>query len=173
MKKIIIRFGFYAALLELLLFLLIAFVIWLFNPGHEAQGFIGWVNLLCPLLFVYFGIRYYRDRCNNGVLPFMSGLKMGLLITLLPAFSFALIETIFVIYIEPDFYERISRYELEEYRKALSPGDFAIKAKQAKEQLALSNNPIFNFTMMVLTVSALGTIITVISAAILHRKPAR
>jgi hypothetical protein len=170
MKKIILRYGAYGALAELLLFVLTWIVIWLFNPSHKVQGYIGWINLLCPLLFVYFGIRYYRDQLNSGQLTFLKAIKIGLLITLIPAIAFALIETIFVIYIEPDFYANVMKYDLEQYRKALSPGDFAIKANELKAQLALSNQPIFNFVMMVITVFALGTITTVISGLFLMKK---
>jgi phosphatidylglycerophosphate synthase len=173
MKKIILRYGAYGALLELIIFLLIALVIWLFDPSHKVQGYIGWVNLICPLLFVYFGIRYFRDHSNKGELSFMTALKIGLLISLIPAFAFALIETIFVIYIEPDFYEKVSKFDLEEYRKVLSPEAFSVKEKEVKEQLVLSNNPVYNFGMMMLTITALGTIVTVISSLILYKKTAR
>jgi hypothetical protein len=170
MKKIILRYGAYGALAELLLFVLTWLVIWLFNPSHATQGYIGWVNLLCPLLFVYFGIRYYRDQLNSGEVTFLNAIKIGLLITLIPALAFAVIETVFVIYIEPDFYENISKYDLEQYRKTLSAEAFTIKAKEVKEQLALSNNPAFNFVMMVITVFALGTITTVISGLLLMKR---
>jgi hypothetical protein len=170
MKKIILRYGAYAALSELIIFILIWLVIWLFSPSHVVQGYIGWVNLLLPLAFIYFGIRYYRDKVNNGHITFLHALKMGLLICLIPAFAFALIETVFVIYIEPDFYEKIAQYDLEQYRKALSPEAFALKAKAMKEQLVLSNNPFFNFSMMVLSITALGVIATLISSLLLFKR---
>jgi hypothetical protein len=170
MKKIILRFGAYAALLELVIFLLIALIIWLSEPSHKVQGYLGWVNLLLPLLFVYFGIRYFRDHFNKGELTFLTALKIGLLITLIPAFAFALIETVFVIYIEPDFYERTFQYDLEEHRKVLSPEAFSHKEKEVKEQLVLSNNPFFNFAMMMLMITALGAIVTSVSSLLLYRK---
>ncbi|MES2277333.1 MAG: DUF4199 domain-containing protein [Bacteroidota bacterium] len=173
MKKIVLRYGTYAALAELVIFVLIWLVIWLFNPSHTAQGYIGWVNLLCPLLFIYFGIRYYRDKVNNGQVTLLKALAIGLLITLIPAIAFALIETVFVIYIEPNFYENIAKYDLEQYRKTLSPVAFAAKAKEMQQQVVLSNNPAYNFCMMVVSIASLGTIATVISSLILQRKTAK
>src|ERR1700748_1498685 len=160
MKKIILRFGAYAALLELIIFLLIWVAIWLFNPSHEVQGYIGWVNLLCPLLFVYFGIRYYRDRVNGGNITFIQAIKMGLLIVILPAVAFAIIETTYVLYINPQFYENLSKYDIEQYRKVLPSQQFAIKLNQIHQQIESEKNPLFNFTAMFFTVGALGIIVT-------------
>src|SRR5476651_626916 len=115
MKKIILRYGAYAALAELVLFVLTWFVIWLFKPSHAVQGNIGWVDLLCPLLFIYFGVRYYRDKVNNGHLSFLEAVKVGLLITLIPAFAYAIIETVYVLYIDPKFYENLAKYDIEAY----------------------------------------------------------
>ncbi|TWI96229.1 uncharacterized protein DUF4199 [Mucilaginibacter frigoritolerans] len=170
MKKTALRYGGYAALAELLFFVLTWLIIRLTGIGHKAQGNIGWADLLCPLVFVYFGIRYYRDHVNNGSITFLQALKIGLLIVLIPAFAFALIETTYVIYINPKFYETVYTFDIEEYRKTLSPAQFDIKLKELKQQVALSNNPFFNFGMMVLTIMALGTIITIISAILLKRR---
>jgi Protein of unknown function (DUF4199) len=171
MKKTALRYGGYAALAELLFFVLTWLIIRLAGMGHKGQGNIGWVDLLCPLVFVYFGIRYYRDRINNGSITFLQALKVGLLIVLIPAIAFALIETTYVIYIDPKFYETVYAYDMEEYRKTLAPAEFAIKLKELKQQVALNNNPFFNFMMMVLTIIALCTIVTVISSVLLKRRP--
>jgi hypothetical protein len=168
MKKVVLRYGGYAALAELIFFVLTWLIIRLAGLGHQAQGNIGWVDLFCPLFFIYFGIRYYRDKLNNGHITFLKAVKVGLLIVLIPAFAFALIETIYVIYIEPKFYENVYSYDIEEYRKTLPPAQFAVKLKEIKEQVALSNNPFFNFSMMVLIIAAIGTIITVISSILLR-----
>jgi amino acid transporter len=173
MKKVILRYGGYAALFELIIFVLIWVVIYLFNPSHKIQGYIGWVNLLCPLIFIYFGIRYYRDNFNNGHITFLNAVKIGLLIALIPALAFALIETVYVIYIDPKFYETIARYDLEQYRKTLSPEAFALKVKEMKQQLVISNNPVYNFVTMILIIGALGTLTTLISAVLLKRKQSK
>src|SRR5471030_96232 len=170
MKKTILRYGGYAALFELIIFVLIWVIIWLFNPSHMVQGYIGWVNLLCPLLFVYFGIRYYRDRVNSGNISFIQAIKIGLLITILPAIAFAIIETTYVLYIDPHFYENLSKYDIAQYRKALSPEQFAIKLKQIEQQLEADKNPLINLTGMFFTVGALGIIVTVISSLLLMRR---
>jgi hypothetical protein len=170
MKKAIWRYGLYAGVAELVLFVLIWVVIYVTHINQEIQGAISWVNLLCPLIFVYFGIRYYRDRVNNGHISFLNAVKLGLLIVIIPAVSFAVIESVYVLVIDPNFYHNVSLYTLEQYRKTLPPAQFAIKVKEVNEQVALDNNPIFNFVMMVLTIGALGTLATLASALLLFRK---
>jgi len=48
--------------------------------------------------------------------------------------------------------------------KTLPPAEFAVKLKAVKQELVLDKNPVYNFVMMVLTIGALGIIITVISS---------
>lgn len=170
MKKIVLRYGTYAGLAELLIFVLIYVVIALFKPSHQVQGYIGWVNLLCPLLFVYFGMRYYRDVANNGALTFLEALKIGLLIVIIPAIAFGVVETVFVTWIEPDFYKTIAQHDLEAYRKALSPAEFAIKAKQIEANLKANQNPVTNFIFTSVMIAALGIFATLISAVLLFKK---
>jgi len=172
MKKIVLRYGTYAALAELIFFVLTWFVIWLFKLGHQAQGNIGWVDLVCPLIFIYFGIRYYREKVNNGAITFLKALQIGLLISLMAAFAFALVETTYTIYIEPDFNANLMKYDLEQYKKTLSAVQYAAQVKAEQQRLAISNNPVYNFPIMVVTITAFGAIITLISGLFLFKKSA-
>jgi hypothetical protein len=171
MKKTVLRYGAWAALFEFICFVLIWLIIDITHIDHETQGTIGWINLLCPLIFVYFGIRYYRDKVNGGYINFLQALKLGMLIVIIPAVSFAIIESVYVLVIQPKFYENITNYDIEQYRKVLPPAKFALKVKEMKEELALNNNPFYNFTVMVLMISALGSIMTLASAVLLSRRP--
>jgi len=171
MKKIVWKYGGYAALFELITFILTWLLIDITHVDHKVQGFIGYVTILSPLLFVYFGIRYFRDRVNDGSISFLKALQVGLLIVIVPTVSFAIIETVYVLYIDPHFYENIAKYDIEQYRKALPPAAFAAKVKQINAEVAMNNNIVYNFCGMILTVGALGTIVALICSVILRRKP--
>lgn len=170
MKKIILRYGAYSALFELVSFVLVWLLLTMVRIDIGVQGTIGWVVIVCPLVFVYFGMRYYRDQVNNGSLSFGKALQIGLIMILIPALAYALIETVYVEYLNPKFYENIGKFEIAEYRKTLSPAALAIKLKEIKQELAMNANPFYNFSMMVLIIYALGTIITVLSALLLMRR---
>jgi len=79
-----------------------------------------------PLLFIYFGIRYYRDRVSDGSISFMQALKVGLLIVILPTVSFAIIERFMCCISILKFYENIAAYDIEQYRKVLSPASLLL-----------------------------------------------
>jgi hypothetical protein len=170
MKKVILRYGTYGALAELIFFVLTWVIIYITGMGHKAQGYIGWIDLICPLAFVYLGTRYYRDKVNNGSITFMQALKVGILIVLIPALAYGLIETVYVTWIDPHFYENIAKYDLEQYRKTLSPSQFDAKMKAMHQQMLMNKNPLFNFCMMVISIVALGTIVTVISSLLLKKQ---
>ena len=171
MKKIVYRYGWYAALFELIFFVLAWLIFGLAKVQDPAlQGNLGWVCIICPMIFVYFGIRYYRDNVNGGTITLLKALQVGLLIVIIPTLSYALIETVYVIYLDPHFYERIMSNEADLYRKTLSPAAFSAKVKEMKEHMAVYKNPLYNFMAMVLMIGALGTIVAVISSFILWRK---
>ena len=171
MKKIVLRYGTYAGIFELITFVLTWLLIDITHIDHKVQGAIGYVTIISPLVFVYFGIRYFRDRVNNGSITFLKALQVGLLIVIIPTVSFAIIETVYVLYIDPHFYENIAKYDIEQYRKILPPAAFAAKVKEINAEVAMNNNIVYNFIGMILTIGALGTIVTLISSVILRKKP--
>lgn len=171
MKKVVLRYGIYAGLAELICFVLIWLFFYITHAGHKVQGVIGYINIFCPLLFVYFGIRYYRDKVANGSISFLGALKIGLLIVIIPTLSFALVETVYVLYIEPNFYANVAAYDIEQYRKALNAAQFAAKMKEIKQQLETEKSPVYNFLAMVLTIGSVGVIMSLISALLLMRRP--
>jgi hypothetical protein len=171
MKKIILRYGTYAGIFEFITFVLTWLIIDITNIDHEVQGFIGLFTILAPLVFIYFGVRYYRDHINNNSISFLKAIQVGMLILIIPTVSFAIIETVYVLYIDPKFYENIAAYDIEQYRKVLSPAQFAIKLKEIKEHVAMNNNLVYNFVGMILYTGALGTIVTLISSVLLMKRP--
>jgi hypothetical protein len=170
MKKAVLRFGTYSALAELLSFVACWLILSVSHMSIDAQGNLGWVAILCPLIFIYFGIRYYRDRVGDGSITFLAALKVGLLITIMPSLFYALIETIYVTLIDPKFYENIYLKELEVYKTTLSAAKYAAKVKALKDELAMDNKPLFNFSTITLFIAACGAIVSLICALLLWRR---
>ena len=170
MKKAVLRFGTYSALAELLSFVACWLILSVSHMSIDAQGNLGWAAILCPLIFIYFGIRYYRDRVGDGSITFLGALKIGLLITIMPSLFYALIETIYVTLIDPKFYENIYLKQLEVYKTTLSAAKYAAKAKALKDELTMDNNPLFNFSTITLFIAACGAIVSLICALVLWRK---
>jgi len=170
MKKAVLRFGTYSALAELLSFAACWLILSVSHLSIAAQGNLGWAAILCPLVFIYFGVRYYRDQFSDGTISFLTALKIGLLITIVPSLFYALIETIFVTLIDPKFYYNIYLRELDEFRKTYNAAEYAAKINELKQQLAMDNNPLYNFGAITLFIAACGVIVSLICALVLSRK---
>jgi hypothetical protein len=171
MKKAILRFGTYSALAELLSFVACWLILSVSHMSIDAQGNLGWAAILCPLVFIYFGVRYYRDRIGDGSITFLGALKIGLLITIMPSLFYALIETIFVTLIDPHFYSNIYLKELDEYRKTMSAAEFTAKMNEMKQEMVRNNNPLYNFSAITLFIASCRVIVSLICAVLLRKKP--
>lgn len=168
MKNTILRYGFYSALILTILFILGLVVSEYF--GFTASEVFGYVSMIISLLFVFIGIKHFRDKVNNGVVSFGKALLIGILISLIAAITFGVIDLIYIIFINPDFATEYYAHAIEQYRATLSEIDFKEKLIELEAQKELFMNPFVSFLLMTVTVLILGFIISLISALILQRK---
>ncbi|MDY7394504.1 DUF4199 domain-containing protein [Aureibaculum sp. 2210JD6-5] len=168
MKNTILRYGLWSIFSILILFTISSIV--LKGLSYSAQEVFGYASIIVSLLFVYFGIKHFRDRENNGILTFGKGLLIGILITLFAAFAFGLYNVIYVEYINPNFMADYYNKLVEEANNTLSGAELQAKLKEMEEQKNLFANPFMNFLLMAATVFMLGFIISIISSLILKRK---
>ncbi len=130
---------------------------------------ITYTAMVISLCFVYFGLRYFRDVQNGGTLSFWQGIKLGLLISLVPSVVFGICDVIYVTFINPHFAENYEASALQQLKASTPAADFPAKAAALKESMAFFKNPLGDFIMMFLNVIAIGLIITVISTFMLKR----
>ncbi|MBC7848093.1 MAG: DUF4199 domain-containing protein [Chitinophagaceae bacterium] len=168
MKKIILRSGLYSGLTLVGLFLI---TMWIGKSiSYSVQEAIGYVGMILSLIFVYFGMRQYRDTVNGGTLTFGTGLRVGLLIVLIPTLLFGIFDVLYTSVINPGFYDEYCSAVLSKMKADLPAREYEIKAAEMKEQVAMfKNQPVFQFIVMSLTVFLIGLIITVISALMLRK----
>ena len=169
MKKIALRYGLYAASILIGLFLLKWTI--LGNDNFDLQEILGWASMVLALLFVFFGIKHYRDHVNQGALSFGKGMKVGLLIVLLPALAFGVFDVIYLEFINPEFFDKYYGFHLTQMQQSLPPAEFESWKKQMETSRGILQNPLVNFLVMSATIFIIGVIVTVISSLILMRKP--
>jgi len=162
MKQTVLRYGLWSGLVICLLFLA-SFLIF-HDTNFEAQEVFGYTSIILSLLFVFFGMRHYRDKVNNGVLSFGRGMKVGTLIVLIPSLIFGLFNILYVIVINPGFYKRY----MEHMKETMPAAEYQVAAKE----MEMWANPMFSFAIMAVTVFMIGMIVTVISSLILRRRAA-
>jgi len=165
MIKTFLRYGLYSATFIVALF---AFNMWIGGFGTTMVA--GYLTMVLALCFVYFGLRYYRDKQNNGVLSFGQGLKLGMLITLAPSIAIGLFDIVYIKYINPGFYDKYLAAELVKLKARVPADQYEAQAAALREQMANLSQPWADFLFMFAQVAAIGLIITVISTFILKRK---
>ena len=169
MKNTILRYGIYSAITICLL----ALAGWFLgkNLDYSIQEVIGYTSMVVSLLFVYFGIKHFRDKENGGVVSFGKALLIGVLISLIASLAFGILDVIYIKYINPDFMSEYYAHMVDQMRNSLPKEEFEIKFEELETQKELFSNTFMSFFLMSLTVFMIGFIISLISALILQRKP--
>ncbi|MEM8999481.1 MAG: DUF4199 domain-containing protein [Bacteroidota bacterium] len=148
MKVAIVKFGSYG-----LVFAFAAFLAGLYFDITTNVA-LGYATIIISLLFVYAGIRYFRDKENNGKLSFKQAIITGLLISTCTAIGIAIADYVYTTTINPDFFM--------EYAAKLKEKDPSAKIQEfTSGQAAL---------FMFVVVFIIGLIISLLSSLILQRK---
>jgi len=170
MKQTVLRYGGYAALFVILFFAITWFI---FGNNvasdYATQEIVGYVGIFLATSFAFFGIKYYRDKVNNGHLSFGQGLKVGLLIVLLAALAFAVVDLVYVVFVNPDFFESYYNYQVGQMKASMAPERFQEKLEEMESQKKIMSNPLVLFLLMFFTVVIIGLIVSVVSALVLKR----
>ena len=169
MKNSFMRYGVYAGIF-LIAFNNLTWAVAKFTGNNSILSEVtGYAAIIVCLSFVYFGIRWYRDKQNGGVLTFGQGLKTGMLIVLIPSVCFGLLDVLYITLIDPHFYEKYMQAQEALMKAKLPPAVFAIKAPEMRAQMQFYSKPPVDFVIMFLTVACVGIVVTVISTFILKR----
>ena len=152
MNSTILRYGFYSLLTAAILFL--AGLLLGEDLSMNTKAIVGYASMVVSLLFVFFGIKHYRDKENNGSITFRNAFILGVAITLFAAVGFAIVDYIYTAVINPEF---MTQYIAE------------MKANGSTEEIPEYGST-FLATIMFLTVLIIGIIITILSGLILSRK---
>jgi len=152
MKTTILRYGFFSLIAAVVLFL--AALVLGQELSSTTQMVIGYISMTISLLFVFFGIKHYRDQENNGSITFRKAFILGIFISVFAAVGFAIIDYIYTAVINPDW---IANY-VQTQRDLGYEGEIP---DHTSSSLAV---------FMFLIVMVVGIIITILSALILQRK---
>lgn len=169
MKKTVLRYGLYGAICIIVIFSLTWMFFSVSSDNYAQQEVVGYTTIILSMIFVFFGIRHYRDKFNNGNISFLQGLKLGVLIVIFPSLAFALMNLLYVVVLDPDFTEKYYAHEVEKLRASLPASELQAKLTEMEMQKEMFSSPAISSIVMFLTVFIIGLIVTVISALILKR----
>jgi hypothetical protein len=167
MKKTVLRYGLFSAITIVILFTASWFIFR--DSNFEAQEVFGYTSMVLSLLFVFFGIKHYRDKENGGQLTFGQGMKVGLLIVLIPALIFGIFDIFYTTVLNPGFLDRYYTAEVAKMQQSLSASEFQAAKAELDAEKEMFSKPGVAPLVMFLTVFIIGVIVTVISSLILKR----
>jgi hypothetical protein len=168
MKNTVIKYGLYALISGFVLFGLPFFLG--MGVDFDYGELIGYTSMVLSLLFVYFGIKHYRDKVNNGKVSLGKSIGIGMLIALFSAIGVAVFDYIYTTIINPEFASEYLEYSIKKMQETLSAEELKVKTAELKQQMEDYGSPSFMAFMMFASVMILGFIISLISGLILQRK---
>lgn len=168
MKQVIFRYGMYGAITILALSAIHFFLI-MPNVSLDKAEIAGYLTMILSMIFVFMGIRYYRDHVNKGSLSFGQGMKLGVLIVLIPAVFFGIFDILYTEVINPSWLDTYYADYAEKIKASSLPGKVEEKLKDLQKQKDIFSNPILQFLLMTATVFIIGLIATIISSLALRR----
>jgi hypothetical protein len=170
MKKTILTFGLISGVLSSVM--MVATVPFLDKIGFDRGEFFGYTAIVLSFLLVFFGIRSYRDNVGHGQITFTTGFVVGISITLISCVFYVVTWEVLYFTVLHDFMDKYGAYMIEKL-KASGASAAAVQAQlqQLKKYKEQYENPLFNAAMTFIEPFPVGLVITLISAAVLRKKP--
>lgn len=170
MKKTILVFGLISGALSSLM--MVATVPFVDKIGFDKGEYVGYTAIVLSFLLVFFGIRSYRDNVGNGQITFAKGFTVGIAITLISCVFYVVTWEVLYFTVMHGFMDKYSTYMVEKLKASgASAAAIQAEAQQMEKYKELYENPFFNAAMTFIEPFPVGLIITLISAAVLRKKP--
>jgi hypothetical protein len=170
MKKTILTFGLISGAFSSLM--MVSTVPFEHMIGFDRAEYLGYTLIVLSFLLVFFGIRSYRDNVLNGQITFAKAFVVGISIALITCICYVVTWEILYFTILHDFMDQYGAYLIEKARASgASPAALQAQLEQLKQYKQMYENPLYNAAVTFLEPFPIGLAVTLISAAVLKRKP--
>jgi len=170
MKRTVLTFGLISGVISSLM--MVATVPFADRIGFDKGAIVGYTAIVLSFLLVFFGIRSYRDNVGNGQITFGKAFAVGISITVISCIFYVVTWEILYFNFLPDFMDKYSVYIVEKLKASgASAAAVQVKVQELKKYKELYDNPFFNALMTFIEPFPIGLVITLISAAVLRKKP--
>ena len=169
MKKTVLTFGLIAgAIVSLFMVLALVFKD---QIGFDRGEIVGYTSMVVAFLFIYFGVRAYRDNVAGGTVSFGRGVAVGALIAVLASLCYVATWEVIYYNFAPDYIEKYREHVISKARAA-GESEAAIAEKTAKMDrlVELYKNPALNAAFTFLEPLPVATIVVLVSAGVLSRR---
>ena len=170
MKKTILVFGLISGVISSAM--MVATVPFAHRISYDKALVVGYTAMVLSFLLVFFGIRSYRDNAGNGQITFAKAFGIGIAITLISCMFYVVTWEIIYFNFMPNFLDEYNAHIIEKLQASgASAAVVQAKLQEMSKFKEMYKNPLFNAAMTFIEPFPVGLGITLISAAVLRRKP--
>ena len=170
MKKTILTYGLISGVIASVL--MVGTATYYVNSSEFKNGEVfGYAGILLSMLFVYFGVKAYRDQKDPSVLSFGEAFKVAILITLISCACYVVTWMIVYKTLMPDFMDKFIEQSLAQLKSSGATED-QIREETAKmdQYKAMYANPFTRAALTFLEPFPVGLLVSLISSFVLRRK---
>jgi hypothetical protein len=141
--------------------------------GIDRGYIVGYTTIVLSCLFIYFGVRSYRENVSGGAITFARAFGVGLAIGVISCLCYVVTWEIIYFNFMPDFLDKFDAYEIAKLKAAGASA--AVLQRHIEEQnhmKVLYANPLFNAALTFIEPFPVALLVTLISAAVLRKRPA-
>ncbi|MES1245211.1 MAG: DUF4199 domain-containing protein [Acidobacteriota bacterium] len=172
MRKTVLRFGLASGVILLAVSAIMMPLCMNGTIDFENSEVLGYSTMVLAFLMVFFGVKSYRDNVAGGAIGFGKAFQVGIAITLVTCAVYVIAWEITYFNFMPDFLDKYNAFMLA---KMQARGESAADIQKATEKMATMakyyDNVLFNSAITFMEIFPVGLIVTLVTAAILRRKP--
>lgn len=170
MKNVILKYGLLSGAASVLLMSLTT--LWFKQTGKlEGGELFGYAGMVLSMLFVYIGVRAFRDQHRSGAISFGEAFKVACLIALISCVCYVVGWMFIYQFVMPDFLDQYTAAYLDKLRSAGTPEAELQKATtDMLRYKEMYKNPLFRMGLTFMEPLPVALLVSLISAAILRRK---
>lgn len=171
MKNVILKYGLLSGAISVAL--MFSTMVWFEKSGTLEGGEIfGYSSMILSMVFVYIGVRVFRDQYRNGTITFGEAFKTGGLIALISCVCYVVGWMFIYEFMMPDF---LDKYIAAMMAKMEAAGSAEADMQKASAEMMhykeLYKNPLYRMGLTFMEPLPVALLVSLVSAAILRRKP--
>jgi hypothetical protein len=172
MQKIVLRFGLASGAILVAMALVMMPLCMRGTIDFDHSEILGYTSMVLSFLLVFFGVRSYRDNVAGGAISFGKAFQVGILITLVTCAIYVIAWEIAYFNFFPNFLDQYGAHVIAKMRSSGASDAAILETTRKMADLAKHyTNPLYNSAITFMEVFPVGLIMTLVSAAILRRKP--
>jgi hypothetical protein len=170
MRKTILTFGLLSgAVSALMMSVTMAFSD---RIGIDRGYVVGYTTIVLSCLFIYFGVRSYRDNVSGGTITFARAFGVGIAIGVISCLCYVVAWEIIYFNFMPDFLDKYNAYAIAKLKASGASAAVVQHQIEANDHMkVLYANPLFNAALTFIEPFPVALLVTLISAGVLRKKP--